>query len=161
MLPGSGLEARGASAVRVPLVRGRPQFFLARDGSGSQTPAIVNRNRHPTKMNPGPARSTPRPYDRGMALEFRGEVIEWRGPSPFFFAVVPPDVAEVIADLAPVLTYGWGVIPARVTISSVTWTTSLFPKDGGYLVPLRAAERKRARAELGDSPVITLEFADP
>ncbi|QKS86981.1 DUF1905 domain-containing protein [Curtobacterium flaccumfaciens] len=96
-----------------------------------------------------------------MELEFRGEVIEWRGPSPFFFAVVPPDAAEVIADLAPVLTYGWGVIPARVTIGSVTWTTSLFPKDGGYLVPLRAAERKRARAELGDSPEITLEFADP
>jgi len=65
------------------------------------------------------------------------------------------------ADLAPVLTYGWGVIPARVTIGAVTWTTSLFPKDGGYLVPLRAAERKRARVELGDSPEITLEFADP
>jgi hypothetical protein len=103
----------------------------------------------------------PRPYDRRMELEFRGEVIEWRGPSPFFFAVVPPDVAEVIADLAPVLTYGWGVIPARVTIGSVTWTTSLFPKDGGYLVPLRVAERKRARVEIGDSPEITLEFADP
>ncbi|MFK4483777.1 DUF1905 domain-containing protein [Curtobacterium sp. AB7] len=96
-----------------------------------------------------------------MELHFRGEVIEWRGPSPFFFAAVPPDAAEVIADLAPMLTYGWGVIPARVTIGAVTWTTSLFPKDGGYLVPLRAAERKRAHVDLGATPQITLELGGP
>lgn len=96
-----------------------------------------------------------------MELEFRGEVIEWRGPSPFFFAVVPPDAAEVIHELAPVLTYGWGVIPARVTIGDVTWTTSLFPKDGGYLVPLRAAERRRAQVEVGEAPQITLELGGP
>lgn len=96
-----------------------------------------------------------------MELEFDGEVIEWRGPAPFYYAVVPPDTAEVIHELAPVLTYGWGVIPARVTIGSVSWTTSLFPKDGGYLVPLRAAERGRANVELGDAPKITLELGGP
>jgi hypothetical protein len=100
-------------------------------------------------------------YDRGVELEFSGEVIEWRGPAPFFYAVVPPDAAEVIHELAPMLTYGWGVIPARVTIGRVTWTTSLFPKDGGYLVPLRAAERKRAGVELGDVPTVTLELGGP
>lgn len=161
MLPGSGLETRGASVVHVPLAPRRHQFLLALDGSGSQIPVIVNRNRHGPRSEPGPARSTTRPYDRDMELEFRGEVIEWRGPSPFFFAVVPPDAAEVIADLAPMLTYGWGVIPARVTIGPVTWTTSLFPKDGGYLVPLRAAERKRAHVDLGDAPQITLELGGP
>jgi hypothetical protein len=63
----------------------------------------------------------PRPYDRRMQLEFRGGVIEWRGPSPFFFAVVPPDAAEVIADLAPVLTYGWNsAMPRRSPWSSPT-----------------------------------------
>lgn len=93
-----------------------------------------------------------------MELDFSGEVIEWRGPAPYHYAVVPPDVADVIHELAPVLTYGWGVIPARVTIGSVTWTTSLFPKDGGYLVPLRAAERRRAGVELGDVPTIRLEL---
>ncbi|MCS5504227.1 DUF1905 domain-containing protein [Curtobacterium flaccumfaciens] len=53
------------------------------------------------------------------------------------------------------------MILARVTIGPVTWTTSLFPKDGGHVVPLRAVERKRARVDLGDAPQITLEFADP
>lgn len=93
-----------------------------------------------------------------MEIEFSGEVIEWRGPAPYFYAVVPPDAAEVIHELAPMLTYGWGVVPARVTIGRVTWTTSLFPKDGGYLVPLRAAERTRARVRLGDHPSVVLEL---
>ncbi|MGN8050088.1 DUF1905 domain-containing protein [Curtobacterium sp. 22159] len=93
-----------------------------------------------------------------MEIEFDGEVIEWRGPAPFFYAVVPPDAAETIHELAPMLTYGWGVIPARVRIGAVTWTTSLFPKDGGYLVPLRAAERRRTGVELGDVAHVRLEF---
>lgn len=100
-------------------------------------------------------------YDHGVEIAFSGAVIEWRGPAPYFYAVVPPDAAEVIRELAPVLTYGWGVIPARVTIGSVSWTTSIFPKDGGYLVPLRAAERRRAGMELGDEPTVTLELGGP
>jgi len=89
-------------------------------------------------------------------IEFDGEVIEWRGPAPFFYAVVPEDVADLIHGMASELTYGWGVIPAAVTIDSVRWTTSLFPKDGGYLVPLRAAERNQAGVELGDTVRLTL-----
>lgn len=95
-----------------------------------------------------------------MEVEFDGEVIEWRGPAPYFYAVVPADAAEVIHELAPFLTYGWGVIPASVTIGSVSWATSLFPKDGGYLVPLRAAERRRAGVELGDAPRVLLTLGD-
>lgn len=93
-----------------------------------------------------------------MDLTFSAEVVEWRGPAPFVFAVVPPDAAEDIAALAPVLTYGWGVIPTTVTVGTVRWTTSLFPKDGGYLVPLRAAERKRAGVDVGDRITVTLTF---
>ncbi|GAA3339546.1 hypothetical protein GCM10017714_15580 [Curtobacterium pusillum] len=95
-----------------------------------------------------------------MELEFDGEVIEWRGPAPFFYAVVPPDVADVIHELAPMLSYGWGVIPARVSIGSVSWTTSLFPKDGGCLVPLRAAERRCAGVELGDAAHLVLTLGE-
>lgn len=96
-----------------------------------------------------------------MEIEFDGEVIEWRGPAPFFYAVVPDDVADLIHELASELTYGWGVIPAGVAIGPVRWTTSLFPKDGGYLVPLRAAERRRAGVELGEVPHLTLTLGAP
>jgi hypothetical protein len=99
-----------------------------------------------------------RTYDRRVDLTFSAEVVEWRGPAPFVFAVVPPDAAEDIAALSPMLTYGWGVILATVTVGMVRWTTSLFPKDGGYLVPLRAAERRRAGIEVGDRVALTLTF---
>lgn len=69
-------------------------------------------------------------------------MFEWRGPSPFYFAAVPDDVSEEIKLAAPTLTYGWGVIPATVTVGATTVATSLFPKDGAYLVPLKDALRK-------------------
>ncbi|MDM7892410.1 DUF1905 domain-containing protein [Curtobacterium caseinilyticum] len=96
-----------------------------------------------------------------MDIEFDGDVIEWRGPAPFVFAVVPPEVVDLVHELASELTYGWGVVPAGVTIGSVRWTTSLFPRDGGYLVPLRTAERRRAAVEVGDTVHLTLTFAAP
>ncbi|UBQ03515.1 DUF1905 domain-containing protein [Curtobacterium sp. TXMA1] len=96
-----------------------------------------------------------------MDIEFDAEVIEWRGPAPYVFAVVPPDVVDLVHDLASEVTYGWGVVPAGVTIRGVRWTTSLFPKDGGYLVPLRTAERCRAAVEVGDVVHVTLTVDAP
>ena len=87
---------------------------------------------------------------------FDAVVFEWRGPAPYYFVRVPDDVAEEIRLLAPTLTYGWGVIPATVTIGSTTVTTSLFPKDGGYLVPLKDAIRKPEDILIGDSRELTL-----
>lgn len=40
-------------------------------------------------------------------LSFTGPVFHWRGPAPFHFVRVPPDEAELIASLAPVVSYGW------------------------------------------------------
>ena len=93
-----------------------------------------------------------------MNYEFESVVFEWRGPSPFYFARVPEDIAAEIALIAPTLTYGWGVIPATVTIGSTTVTTSLFPKDGGYLVPLKDALRKPEGVANGDFVEIDLSL---
>ncbi len=41
-----------------------------------------------------------------MILEFEGEAIEWRGPAPFVFLPVPPDISAEIKDLSALLTYG-------------------------------------------------------
>jgi hypothetical protein len=93
-----------------------------------------------------------------MEFEFESVVFEWRGPSPFYFVAVPDDVAAEIKLIAPTLTYGWGVIPATVTIGSTTVTTSLFPKDGGYLVPLKDSLRKPEGVSNGDSVAIDLSL---
>lgn len=93
-----------------------------------------------------------------MEVTFTGEAFEWRGPAPFHFVQVPDEIAAEIRILAPTLTYGWGVIPAEVTIGDSTVTTSLFPKDGGYLVPLKDALRKPESIALGDNVTLSLSL---
>lgn len=88
-------------------------------------------------------------------LSFSGELIYWRGPSPYHYVAVPPDGCELLRAVAPAATYGWGVIPVRVTIGRTTFATSLFPRDGGYLVPVKDAVRRAEDVALGD--VVDLE----
>lgn len=94
--------------------------------------------------------------DIGMEFEFTAEVIEWRGPAPFFFVPLPDGAAEAIAEVAGALTYGWGVIPATATLGGTRFTTALFPRNGGYLLPLKDAVRRAERAKLGDRVTIEL-----
>jgi hypothetical protein len=89
-------------------------------------------------------------------LDFSGRVIEWRGPAPYYFVPVPADESANIREVAAIATYGWGVIPVEARIGEVTFTTSLFPKDGGYLLPLKNAVRKPQGLSAGDS--VTVEM---
>lgn len=93
-----------------------------------------------------------------MELEFSGEIIHWRGPSPFHFVDVPEPHRSVIADAASELTYGWGVVPVAGRIGRTRFTTSLFPKDGGYLVPIKVAVRRAEGLDLGDVVAVRLEL---
>jgi hypothetical protein len=93
-----------------------------------------------------------------MLLKFEGQVIYWRGPSPFHFVAVPEPVAKKIKAEAARLSYGWGVIPVTATIGNVEFTTSLFPKDGGYLLPIKNAVRLPAGIEVGDNLKISLSL---
>lgn len=85
-----------------------------------------------------------------MEVVFTGNVFEWRGPAPFYYVAVPDDDSADIRDAAPLLTYGWGVLPARVRVGDTVWETSLFPKDGRYLVPLKDAVRRAEGIHEGD-----------
>jgi hypothetical protein len=93
-----------------------------------------------------------------IELEFEGEVIHWRGPSPFHFVPVPEDESTIIHDVSPIVSYGWGVIPVRARIGRTDYTTSLFPKDGGYLVPVKDAVRRREALEVGDIVAVNLSI---
>ena len=91
-----------------------------------------------------------------MELEFSGEVWFWRGPSPFHFVTVPPDESAELQALAAQVTYGWGMVPVEVGIGSTTWTTSLFPKNGGYVVPLKDRIRQAEGIDVGDTVTVRL-----
>ena len=85
-----------------------------------------------------------------MKTSFEGRIIEWRGPAPYYYVPLPEPEAADVHEVAAVATYGWGVIPVEARIDDVTFTTSLFPKDGGYLLPLKDAVRKPLGLGEGD-----------
>ncbi|MEU6252788.1 DUF1905 domain-containing protein [Streptomyces sp. NPDC047043] len=91
-----------------------------------------------------------------MELAFTGRVIEWRGPAPYYFVPVPDEESADIREVAAMATYGWGVIPVQVRIGEVAFETSLFPKDGTYLLPLKNAVRKPQDISAGDD--VTVEM---
>ena len=93
-----------------------------------------------------------------MNFKFSGEVIYWRGPSPFHFVAAPESAAKKIKAEAARLTYGWGVIPATVKIGKTEFTTSLFPKNGGYLIPIKNVVRLPENIEVGDTVSIALKL---
>ena len=95
-----------------------------------------------------------------MELMFAGRVVEWRGPSPYYFVPVPDEESADIHEVAAMATYGWGVIPVEARIGEVVFETSLFPKDGGYLLPLKDAVRKPQGISAGDEVTveITIRF---
>lgn len=93
-----------------------------------------------------------------MDVTIEGEVIEWRGPAPFHFVRVPDAEAEAIRDMSAVVSYGWGVIPVRGSLGDSAFTTSLFPREGGYLVPLKDAVRRAEGVALGDVVTIRLRI---
>jgi Domain of unknown function (DUF1905) len=91
-----------------------------------------------------------------MTLEFEGPIWYWRGPAPFYFVTVPPDGSAELREVQKRVTYGWGMIPATVRINAFEWTTALFPKDGNFIVPIKAIARKAAKLEVGDTVSIAL-----
>ncbi|MFF8865050.1 DUF1905 domain-containing protein [Streptomyces sp. NPDC015139] len=91
-----------------------------------------------------------------MELAFAGPVIEWRGPSPYYFVAVPDPEAADIREVAAMATYGWGVIPVEARIGAITFTTSLFPKDDGYLLPLKNAVRTPQGLAVGDDVAVEM-----
>ena len=85
-----------------------------------------------------------------MQFTFDAEVIHWRGPAPFFYAPLPDGAAEQIRNAARLVSYGWGVIPVEALVGGVRFTTSLFPRDGTYLLPLKDAVRRPTGITAGD-----------
>lgn len=90
------------------------------------------------------------PQPAPLELSFETEIFVWRGPAPYFFAPIPSDGADDIRRVARAASYGWGVIPVEVAIGEVNFTTSLFPRDGTYLLPLKDAVRRAANLTSGD-----------
>ena len=92
-----------------------------------------------------------------MRLQFSGPIWHWVGPAPHYFVSVLEEECMDLKAASKLVTYGWGMIPVRVTIGQTEWKTSLFPRDGGYIVPIRANVRKAEGLNEGDEVTVHLE----
>ena len=91
-----------------------------------------------------------------MELEFTGEVWYWKGPAPWHFITVPDDQCAEIEAIANTVTYGWGMIPVTAQIGRTRWTTSLWPKDDSYIVPIKTHVRRAENLDVDDTATVLL-----
>lgn len=85
-----------------------------------------------------------------MEFEFESELIEWRGPAPFVFAVIPQEESEAIRTLAKKASYGWGCITVSARIGETEFTTAIIPKDGRFRLPVKRAVQASEKIGIGD-----------
>ncbi len=83
-------------------------------------------------------------------IVFDTAIVEWRGPAPFLFAPIPEHLVGDVRYAALSESYGWGVVPVVATIGTTEFTTSLFPRDGTYLLPIKVAVQRSEGVGLGD-----------
>lgn len=91
-----------------------------------------------------------------MNIEFNGKIWYWRGPAPYYFVTVPVEQSSELKAISGLVTYGWGMIPVHAQIGKTVWKTSLFPKDGGYVVPIKTIVQKAENLHEGDPVTIQL-----
>ena len=91
-----------------------------------------------------------------MKVEFSGRLFEWRGPSPYHFVALTPEACDGVTQLAAEVSYGWGVVPVSVIIGATAFTTSLIPREGGYLLPVKDAVRRAEAVNIDDVVVVVL-----
>ena len=92
-----------------------------------------------------------------MHIEFDGKIWFWQGPAPWYFVTVPEQHSNDLKAIVGMVTYGWGMIPVTARIGKTQWATSLFPKDGRYIVPIKASVRKAEDLDEGDNVTVWLE----
>ena len=92
-----------------------------------------------------------------MTIKFEGEIFYWRGPAPYLFVAVPEEPSRDIKAISAMVTYGWGVIPVHARIGKTEWKTSLFPKNGRYLVPIKKSVQQSEDLKVGDRVVIYMD----
>jgi hypothetical protein len=94
-----------------------------------------------------------------MEIEFTGKIWFWRGPAPWYFVTVPEAQCNDLKAISGIVSYGWGMIPVTARIGETEWRTSLWPKDGSYIVPIKTSIRDAESLDEGDEVTVRLEIS--
>ena len=93
-----------------------------------------------------------------MKFDVSGIIWEWRGPAPFYFVSISSELSDKIKADSAATSYGWGAIPVRITSGDGEWTTSIFTRDGQYVVPLKKALREALQVAVNDTVAFAVEL---
>ncbi len=91
-----------------------------------------------------------------MEFEVTGPVWYWRGPAPFYFLTVPEQWSQELKGILELVTYGWGMIPVQARIGRTKFTTSMFHKDGLYVLPVKDVVRRAENIQEDDEITATI-----
>ena len=90
---------------------------------------------------------------------FKEKVWLYPGDTPWHFVSIPKKQAKEIKENFGKHRRGFGSLPVAVTIGKTTWKTSIFPdKEGPYLLPLKAAVRKKEGIMSGDNITFSIDI---
>ncbi len=97
-----------------------------------------------------------------MILTFKADIWIYPGMAGWHFVTLDKKAsAKVRKSQDGKKRNGWGSVPVTVTLGKSKWCTSIFPdKSGTYLLPLKAAVRKKEGVGRGDTVRIACEIAD-
>jgi len=92
-----------------------------------------------------------------IKFEFSGAIWYWRGPAPFHFLTVPEAESKELKAVIHLVTYGWGMVPVQARIGKTEFKTSMFHKDGLYVLPIKDSVRKSEGVGEGDQITARIE----
>jgi hypothetical protein len=92
-----------------------------------------------------------------MIVEFSGKIWYWRGPAPWYFVTVPASQSGDLKEILRLVTYGWGMIPVTARIGKSEWKTAMWPRDGRYILPIKAWVRVAEKLDEGDTIRVRIE----
>lgn len=85
----------------------------------------------------------------------------WRGEQAgrWYFLTVPDEISGEIKAHGFESPRGFGSVRVEARIGDIAWRTSVFPlNSGGYVLPIKAEIRKRARIGAGDEVSASLKL---
>jgi hypothetical protein len=91
---------------------------------------------------------------------FSAKVWLYPGMAGWHFVSIPVDISGDIKDRFGDRAKGWGSLPVKVSLGKTHWKTSVFPdkKSGGYVLPLKAAVRKKEGIAAKDSVKLCIQI---
>jgi len=96
-------------------------------------------------------------------FRFSAKVWLYPGDEAWHFVSLPKkESAQVEAMQAKKVRRGWGAVRVTVNVGKTSWDTSMFPhkQSGTYILPLKAAVRKKEGIMVGDTILLSIRLQE-